>query len=93
MNLILKRGSAKKWTVRFPDGKQVSFGDPDYQDYTQHHDVKRKTLYINRHRSREDWNNIYTAGFWSRWLLWNKPSLNSSISDIEHRFNVRIQTA
>jgi len=93
MTLVLKKGSTKKWAIIFPDGKKVSFGDPKYEDYTQHHDLKRQELYLNRHRAREDWTNIHTAGFWSRWLLWNKPSLNASIKDIEHRFKVRIQTA
>jgi hypothetical protein len=37
----------------------------------------------------EDWNNP-SPGFFSRWLLWNKPSLKASIKDTEKRFNIKI---
>jgi hypothetical protein len=29
---------------------------------------------------------IDTAGFWSRWLLWNKPTIKESYDDIKRRF-------
>jgi hypothetical protein len=53
---------------------------------------ERKTAYINRHQAREDWtkSGIKTAGFWSRWLLWNKRSLSQSISDVRKRFNLNV---
>lgn len=82
---------SKKWTV-LVDGKVVHFGAKGYSDYTKHKDSERKDRYISRHRKRENWkkSGIDTAGFWSRWLLWNKPSLGASIRDIEKRFNVKI---
>jgi hypothetical protein len=48
---------------------------------------------MKRHRLRENWSKsgIKTAGFWSRWLLWNKPTLDESIRDIEKRFHVIIK--
>jgi hypothetical protein len=48
--------------------------------------------YENRHKKRENWkkSGIKTAGFWSKWILWNKPSLNRSIKDTEERFNIKI---
>ena len=72
--------------------KTVKFGASGYSDYTLHKTPKRKELYIARHRVRENWNKsgIYTRGFWSRWLLWNKPTIQSSIADIQKRFNVKI---
>jgi hypothetical protein len=51
----------------------------------------RKQNYILRHKSNEDSSNILTAGFWSRWLLWNKPTLRESITDIERNFGVQIK--
>ena len=71
--------------------KEIHFGDSRYEDYTQHKDPVRKQRYINRHKKHEDWSNPFTAGFWSRWLLWNKPTLDASIEDIEKRFNIDIQ--
>jgi len=60
-----------------------------------HHDDARKENYISRHASRETWgkNGLNTAGFWARWLLWNKPTLSASIKDIEQRFDVKITTS
>jgi hypothetical protein len=73
--------------------KTIHFGSKGMSDYTLNKDPQRKHLYIKRHRARENWNRsgIKTAGFWSRWLLWNKPTLDESIKDIEKRFHVIIQ--
>ena len=51
-------------------------------DYTIHKDDKRKANYVARHRARENWRDITTAGFWSYWNLWNKPTLKESIDDL-----------
>ena len=55
---------------------------------TQHKNEGRKNRYILRHEKNEDWgkSGINTAGFWSRWLLWNKPSIKESYEDIKKRF-------
>ena len=82
----------KKYAVDLPNGKTVYFGHTNYEDYTIHKDHERMNNYITRHQKRENWteNGIGTAGFWSRWLLWNKPSFNDSLHDIEKRFDVQI---
>ena len=66
----------------------MSFGDSRYDDFTLHKDVDRKQRYINRHQNREQWNQsgIDTAGYYSRWVLWNKPTIQQSINDINHRY-------
>lgn len=95
MIVILKKSHLKnkKWRIVFPDNKSVDFGHRAYEDYTFHKDETRKKSYISRHKSSENWNKsgIRTAGFWSKHLLWNKPSLLQSIIDIERRFNVTIK--
>jgi hypothetical protein len=68
--------------------KKINFGDDRYEDYTQHGDPKRKALYIQRHKKNEDWNNPLTAGWWSRYLLWEKPSIEEAIKDIKKRFGI-----
>jgi hypothetical protein len=74
----------KKYYIITNTGKKkVYFGSSDYQDFTQHKDEVRKNAYIQRHQKREDWNDPDTAGFWSRWLLWNKPSIRASYEDIK----------
>lgn len=66
---------------------KVSFGATGYEDYTMHNDKKRKKNYIARHSvNEENWDNIASAGFWSRWLLWNKKTIEDSAKDIENRF-------
>ena len=87
--------SEKKWRITTPEGKKVDFGSKPYSDYTIHMDSDRKDRYINRHEARENWekSGIGTAGFWSRWLLWNLPDFAQSVKDIEKRFNISIDTS
>ena len=68
--------------------KTVHFGALGYQDFTISRDEKRKASYLARHKTSEDWTlaGVDTAGLWARWLLWNKPSITASISDINQRF-------
>jgi hypothetical protein len=93
MEFVLTRSprEEKKW--RITNGtKHIDFGAEGYSDFTMMKNEKRKEAYISRHASREDWNKsgILTAGFWSRWILWNKLTLEESIRDTEKRFNIKI---
>lgn len=72
--------------------KTVSFGASSYEHYIIHKNKDRKNKYILRHQKNEDWNDIYSAGFWSRWLLWNKKTLQASIKYIEKENNCKITT-
>jgi hypothetical protein len=71
----------------------VHFGAKGYSDYTIHKDADRMKRYTERHRARENWtrSGIYTAGFWAKWILWNKPTLQSSIRDTAQRFRIQIK--
>lgn len=72
-----------------PDNKQtktIHFGANNMSDYRIHKDIERKNRYLARHKKNEDWNNPYTAGALSRWILWNKPTLKDSIDDYKRRF-------
>ena len=58
---------------------------------TQHINEDRKNRYIDRHKKNENWNDPTTAGFLSRWILWNKPTITESIRDTKRRFkNINI---
>ena len=76
----------KKFEARIDDRKWIHFGAKTYEDYTIHKDPERKERYIDRHSKNEDWNNPLTAGFYSRWILWNRPTLEDSIPDTNRRF-------
>ena len=67
--------------------KKVNFGDSRYDNYTIHKDDERKRLYLLRH-TKEDWNNPMTAGALSRWILWNRKTLNESIDDYRKKFKL-----
>lgn len=75
--------------------KTVQFGAAAYSDYTIHHNGQRKINYLARHRSKENWTKagVYTAGWWSRWLLWNQPTIKQSIRFIRSRFGIRVKRA
>ena len=75
------------------DGKIIHFGAEGYSDMTKHKDPERKQRYIDRHSKQEDWtkSGIQTPGFWSRWLLWNKPTLQESKQDIQKRFGISVR--
>ena len=83
----------KKYMVETPEGKFIHFGAFGYEDYTIHKDGERKERYIKRHQNNENWtkSGIETAGFWARWLLWNKPTLEQSLQNIENRFKIIIE--
>ena len=73
--------------------KTIHIGQSGADDYTITKDKEQKERYINRHTARENWNKsgIKTAGFWSRYLTWNKPTITESIKDIETKFNIKIK--
>lgn len=90
IKLSKSKAKNKKWSVKV-NNKTINFGDSRYEDYTQHNDDKRKERYIERHYKRENWDDINTAGFWSRWLLWEKKDLLKAIKYIERKEGVKLE--
>lgn len=91
MKVILRESPRrkKKYRVTFPDGKFVDFGAKGYSDYTIHGKPERMKRYLTSHGSgRETWSKkgLYTPGFWSRWLLWSKPSMSEAKRLMSSRF-------
>lgn len=70
--------------------RTIRIGQKGASDFTQHRTESRKNNYISRHKTREDWtkDGVLTAGFWARWLLWNKETLQESIRDVKSRFSL-----
>lgn len=73
------------------DGKKktVNFGQRGADDFTKTKDKAQKERYLNRHRARENWNDPFTAGALSRWILWNLPTRTASIKDFKRRFKFK----
>jgi hypothetical protein len=93
VKLYKARNGVHKFMAVFPDGPAVRFGLKGFSDYTIHKDMARMKRYIARHAGsanglrsrRENWSRSggTTAGFWSRWLLWSKPSFRAAIKQTE----------
>ena len=75
----------KKFEARIDGRKSIYFGQAGASDFTIHKDTERKNRYLDRHSKNEDWHNPLTAGFYSRWILWNKPTITESIRDTNRR--------
>ena len=76
------------------DGKKIRtthFGlkNPKIGTFIDHKDDDLKTNYLKRHKKNEKWNDYQTAGSLSRWILWNKPTLHSSIQDYKKMFKLK----
>jgi len=91
VKLVKSENKTKKYDayIETRDGvKKVSFGAAGMSDYTIHKDPERKKAYISRHKSNEDFYDPLTAGFWSRWYLWNLPTKKASLEDLKRRFKL-----
>ncbi len=87
---------SKKYFIINSQGKKVHFGSATNKDYTIYYKEEgkdkaeqMKASYIARHsKLNEDWtkDGIDTAGFWSRWLLWEYPTIEESYKNIKKRF-------
>ena len=75
----------------YVEGRKVSFGAKGYSDFTQHKDEEREPRYIDRHKNNENWNDLTTAGAWSKGLLWNKATIRESIKSMENKFNINLK--
>ena len=90
MEVVLTKSKKpdKKYDARIDGTKTVSFGQKGASDFTKHKDPQRKDRYIDRHKAREDWtkSNVKPAGWMSKHALWNKPTIQASIDDINKKF-------
>ena len=62
----------KKYSIIDPNGKIINFGQIGYEDFTKHHDLKRRHNYLVRTTNmRGDWkNNLFSPNNLSRNILW-----------------------
>ena len=93
MVFIKKSHNPNKKYDAIIDNKTISFGATGYTDYTITHDNKKRENYIKRHE-KEDWsiNNLESAAFMSRWILWEKPSINEAIRNLNKLYkNVKFK--
>ena len=87
INVIIKKSTNnnKKYDAVFEDNKKISFGAKGYDDFTLTKNTEQKKRYIDRHKKNEDWNNVQSAGFLSRYILWNKPTITESLDNLNKK--------
>lgn len=93
---------AKKFQVSFYEDetlfnkvKTVHFGSAGYEDFLNHKDIERRERYKARHSKifkkdgKRAVDDIFSPSFWALHLLWNKPTLEESIKDMEKKFSMK----
>lgn len=87
-----KRGKLFTAHIVNDDGKvtKIHFGDANGEQYPIHKDPLKKYNYIVRHAVNENWDDPYTAGFWSRFILWNRLTLADSVKDTSKKLDAPI---
>ncbi len=107
LTILPSSNKSKKWTAVFDiDGKEkkVNFGASGYRDYTlmnskdsEFYLPKKsdrdavKTLYINRHKKREEklWKNSpMSPATLSRFILWSAPTMSVAVSNYRKKFKL-----
>lgn len=90
MDVVITKSNKKdkKYDAIINNKKTISFGATGYSDYTMHKDPERKERYIARHKKNEQWgkNGVVTAGWLSRFILWEKPTLKSAIENANKKY-------
>ena len=84
----------KKFKATINNTKTVHFGAAGMSAYTKHKDKNRKEKYIARHKKNENWNfaGFKTAGWLSKNVQWNKPTLTASVKDGNDKFkNIHVK--
>jgi hypothetical protein len=62
--------AGKRFQATYANGKVVHFAQAGGQTYVDHGDKAKREAYLARHKKRENWNDPFSAGALSRWLLW-----------------------
>jgi hypothetical protein len=82
----------KRYKVVFANGKVVHFGQEGGSTYIDHGDKVKRAAYLARHgaNKKEVWNDPYSAGSLSRYLLWgDSTSLDVNHAAFMNRFRVK----
>ncbi len=79
----------KRLKAVFEDPKKTThFGLKGGKTFIDEQDDAKRKAYIARHRPNERWNDPTSAGALSRYILWERPTLQSAIGAFKRRFNL-----
>jgi len=69
--------------------RTTHFGASGYEDFTTHHDLKRRDRYRQRHEKDLKTGDPTKAGYLAYWLLWgDSTSLATNITAYKKKFNL-----
>ena len=91
--ITITKSTREGKTYQATDGKKtVNFGQKGASDFTKNKDEERKQTYIQRH-SNEDHSisNALSPAFLARNILWNKPTIEASIRDLNRRYKTEFR--
>lgn len=89
------KSGKKKYEITFEkNGKLYTrkFGAKGMSDFTKHKNRKRRENYISRHAKDLRTNDPMRPGYLSMYILWNKPTLETSLADYKRRLGVYNRT-
>jgi len=86
IKIELANDGKHKYIAYFEDGKKTKFGAVGYEDFTVHKDLKRRELYRARHKKDLKTGDPTRPGYLSYYILWNLPSIKSSVEDYNKIF-------
>jgi hypothetical protein len=90
MEVQLSKRKGKRLVAIFKNGKKVHFGS-EGQTYVDHKDKEKRAAYLARHGAsgKQRWDDPYSAGALSRWILWGDyTSMEGNIAAFRRRFNL-----
>ena len=90
MQIANSNRKGKRFVATFKTGERVHFGASGASTYIDHGDKNKRAAYLARHGGgNEDWNDPYTPGSLSRWILWGDyTSIDGNIAAFKRKFNV-----
>ena len=93
--LSISRKPEKKYMITYINDitgrlNTIYFGNAGSSDFIISNNLNERRAYLKRHKKNENWYDPYSAGFYSRWLLWNLDTLDASIDFVERKFNIEI---
>lgn len=87
------RKGKKMMAVFYDDEKKkiktTHFGAIGYDDFTIHHNEKRRADYVSRHSVVEDFNDFMSAGSLSYYILWYDKNKLLAIHKYMKRFGLK----
>ena len=88
MQIKVSLRKTKRFMAIHANGEKTHFGLEGGDTYIDHNIREKRDAYIARHRPNENWENPYSAGALSRWILWGPhQSLAKNIEFFKKRFS------